>query len=175
MLSEQRVETQDVPTGLPVVTVPDVHTELPVKTGDVLSELSLGSKNVKICFDYETAKFTNIIDSHVKRWREAYPAVDVLTELRQMEIWADTNRKNRKSDWQRFIVNWLKRSQDRARPVRTPETGGRYGGNGGYRGKINSGKQSTVGKTEEPASEGIYGPPDYVWNVDDHEVVQRTA
>jgi len=70
-------------------------------------------QNEKIYFDYEALKFVNITDSHTKRWKDAYPAVDVLIELRQMEIWADANRKNRNSDWQRFIINWLKRSQDK--------------------------------------------------------------
>jgi hypothetical protein len=50
----------------------------------------------------------------VEKWQKAYPAVDVLSELRRMEAWASANPVNRKSNWQRFIVNWLTRAQDRA-------------------------------------------------------------
>jgi hypothetical protein len=32
------------------------------------------------------------------------------------------NPKHRKSNWQRFLVNWLARSQDRARPGFAGET-----------------------------------------------------
>jgi hypothetical protein len=39
----------------------------------------------------------------------------VLSELHRMEAWALANPVNRKSNWQRFIVNWLTKSQDRAR------------------------------------------------------------
>lgn len=74
-------------------------------------------KEAAIVFEYESSRFVNITEQHMERWSEAYPAVDVATELRQMQEWVDTNRKNRKSNWQRFIINWLKRSQDRARPI----------------------------------------------------------
>ena len=99
-------------------------------------------QNEKIYFDYEALKFVNITDSHTKRWKDAYPAVDVLIELRQMEIWADSNRKNRKSDWQRFIINWLKRSQDKARPTAPSWEGGVFG-------RFRNSKPTHVGKTEE--------------------------
>lgn len=155
----------DVPTGLPAeardaLTEPslghkqDVITELPVNKGDAPTKPSSGQEdegvdgtaqplpqNKKIYFNYEIVKFANITDSHVVRWKEAYPAVDVLTELRQMEVWADTNRKNRKSNWQRFIVNWLKRSQDRARPISPSWKGGEFG-------RFGNSKPTHVGETE---------------------------
>lgn len=157
----------DVPTGLPINTTPEAATglpvettqialaeppaqttpgklpELPVQARDELTEPSLGQKyGKKIYFDYEIVKFANVTDSHVSRWKEAYPAVDVLTELRQMEVWADTNRKNRKSDWQRFIVNWFKRSQDRARPISPSWKGGEFG-------RFGNSKPTHVGETEK--------------------------
>ena len=140
-----------------VKATPGKLSELPDKTRDVLAEYSLGQKNgetdgvvkplpqnSKISFDYETGKFTNVTDIHVEKWRDAYPAVDVLIELRQMEIWADANRKNRKSDWQRFIINWLKRSQDKARPTAPSWKGGVFG-------RFRNNKPTHVGKTEEPS------------------------
>jgi len=66
-------------------------------------------------FDYETGRFRHVLSELVAKWQEAYPAVDVLSELHRMEAWASANPVNRKSNWQRFIVNWLTKSQDRAR------------------------------------------------------------
>lgn len=53
------------------------------------------------------------------RWGQAYPAVDVAAEVRAAFEWAAANPARKKSNWTRFLVNWLKRSQDRAR-VRLP-------------------------------------------------------
>lgn len=47
-------------------------------------------------------------------WATAYPAVNLDAELASAAAWAMENPKNRKSNWGRFIANWLKRSQDRA-------------------------------------------------------------
>ena len=69
----------------------------------------------KIEFDFETGRFRHVLSELVEKWQQAYPAVDVLSELRRMETWATANPVHRKSNWQRFIVNWLTRSQDRAR------------------------------------------------------------
>ena len=57
-----------------------------------------------------------ILEADVDKWAEAYPAVDVRTEVRQAGAWCDANPRNRKSagGMKRFLVNWLSRSQDRA-------------------------------------------------------------
>lgn len=69
----------------------------------------------KINFDYEKRKFEYITDVHRTQWEQAYPAVDVLSELRRAEVWSAANPKNRKSNWERFITNWFTRAQDRAK------------------------------------------------------------
>lgn len=68
----------------------------------------------RIAFDYDGGRFDQVPPELVAKWQQAYPAVDVLSELRRMEAWASANPVNRKSNWQRFIVNWLTRAQDRA-------------------------------------------------------------
>ena len=67
-----------------------------------------------IVFDYDAGRFQQVPPELVEKWQQAYPAVDVLSELRRMETWASANPVNRKSNWQRFIVNWLTRAQERA-------------------------------------------------------------
>ncbi len=61
----------------------------------------------------ERAGFT-VSDELLARWDEAYPAVEVRHEIRKAHEWvmADYPRR-RKVRWQRFLVNWLARAQDR--------------------------------------------------------------
>lgn len=58
------------------------------------------------------------------RWTEAYPALNIATELRQMEAWIQANPQRRKtaSGMPRFVVNWLNRSQNKALPPRSTRT-----------------------------------------------------
>lgn len=51
----------------------------------------------------------------VERWREAYPAVDIVAEARRALAWVEANPSRRKTagGMQRFLNNWLSRSQDR--------------------------------------------------------------
>ena len=77
-------------------------------------------KTVKIYFDYDgDAKIHGIDQKQIDRWEENFPALDVEAELRTMSAWLDANRKNRKKDVKRFIVNWLSHTQDRARVQKT--------------------------------------------------------
>ncbi|MHB8772803.1 MAG: hypothetical protein ACYC7J_17555 [Syntrophales bacterium] len=71
-------------------------------------------KRKGVVFDYDAGRFDQVPPDLVEKWQQAYPAVDVFSELRRMEAWASANPVNRKSNWQRFIVNWLTRAQDRA-------------------------------------------------------------
>lgn len=47
-------------------------------------------------------------------WKEAYPAVDIVQELQKMRAWLDSNttRRKTKRGIERFINNWLSRTQD---------------------------------------------------------------
>lgn len=49
-----------------------------------------------------------------ERWKAAYPAVDVAVELAKAAEWLRANPKNHKSNYERFLTNWLARAQDRA-------------------------------------------------------------
>lgn len=61
----------------------------------------------------------DIAEEEQARWAKAYPAVDVPQELRRMDAWCRANpKKAHKSNWARFIVNWLRREQDRGGSLR---------------------------------------------------------
>lgn len=68
--------------------------------------------------------FYDVPVDKITLWRNTYPAVDVEQELRRMIAWLDSNPTKRKTrrGIERFINNWLSRTQDRG------GTKGRKGG-----------------------------------------------
>jgi uncharacterized protein YdaU (DUF1376 family) len=67
-----------------------------------------------------------ITDQHRQAWATAYPACTLDIELLRANEWLIANpTKARKSNWRRFLVSWLTRSQDRGGTIRsagkTPE------------------------------------------------------
>ena len=55
----------------------------------------------------------------VTEWQAAYPGIDAMQELRHMRQWLIANPTRRKTarGLSRFVVNWLGRAQDRAKPT----------------------------------------------------------
>jgi hypothetical protein len=47
-------------------------------------------------------------------WRKAFPALDVENQIERAELWLNANPANRKSNYERFLLNWLTRAQDSA-------------------------------------------------------------
>lgn len=88
-------------------------TELHVTNGrDISASASVSSSNIS--FDLSSLSWCGISDDDVKGWKEAYPACDIKIELAKMKEWVLSNKaKGKKSNWRRFITNWLSRSQDR--------------------------------------------------------------
>ena len=67
------------------------------------------------------AGWQGITDADRQEWRQAYPACDLEPELARATAWLKANpTKAHKSNWRRFIVSWLTRSQDRGGTNRTP-------------------------------------------------------
>lgn len=63
-----------------------------------------------------TGEEYGITAEHFDTWQSAYPAVDVLGDLKKMRAWLDANPTRRKTarGIKRFIVGWLERSQNSA-------------------------------------------------------------
>jgi len=66
-----------------------------------------------------SGNWLNITDDHRNLWNSAYPAVNLDSELPAAAAWIIANPANRKSNYLRYLTNWLKRSQDKA-----PRVGG---------------------------------------------------
>ena len=83
----------------------DISCPEPEKSAPSPSGISL-PLNDKTFYDVPSDKIT--------LWQETYPAVDVEQELRRMIAWLDSNPTKRKTrrGIERFINNWLARTQD---------------------------------------------------------------
>jgi len=55
-----------------------------------------------------------ILSKNLVIWAKAYPAVNLETETSKAISWLISNPKNKKSDFKRFLNNWMRRAQDRA-------------------------------------------------------------
>jgi hypothetical protein len=72
-----------------------------------------------------------VTPQEAQEWADAYPAVDVMQELREMRQWCKANAANRKTPAgiDRFIVRWLAKAQDQGptrvalRPVEKSQSG----------------------------------------------------
>ena len=75
----------------------------------------------KIIFNNQTFKFENIPKEKIEKWKEAFLNCNVDLELKKMEAWLMANPKNKKVNYERFIVNWFSRAMGRAVPKKEPE------------------------------------------------------
>lgn len=93
-------------------------------------------------------------------WREAYPAVDVESELKKMTAWCDSNPTKRKTrrGVEAFINNWLSRAQDRGGSNRSGQ---------GYQNTYRGG----MSNHEQPEQYNPEDDPDHVPSV--NEVWER--
>lgn len=67
-----------------------------------------------IMWDQSSGKWSGITTGDIESWVEAYPAVNVSTQLVRMCEWLKSNpSKAKRKMWRRFITNWLSRSQER--------------------------------------------------------------
>ena len=67
------------------------------------------------------AGWQGITDADRQEWRQAYPACDLTAELAKATSWLKANpTRAHKSNWRRFVVSWLTRSQDKGGTNRTP-------------------------------------------------------
>ena len=77
----------------------------------------------KVGFDQDAHKFTNLDMKIVDLWQETFPAIDVIGEMKKAVAWLLANPKNRKSNYQKFLVSWFSRAQDKAPRVTGQDKG----------------------------------------------------
>lgn len=59
--------------------------------------------------------FYDVPETTIDTWKEAYPAVDIVQEIKKIIAWCKCNPKRRKTrkGVNRFINNWLSKEQDK--------------------------------------------------------------
>jgi hypothetical protein len=75
-------------------------------------EKTTSSNIAKITFDFTQKKFLNITEEDKTIWKEAYPGCDIKQELLKMRSWLIADPKRQKTQYKRFINNWLARVQN---------------------------------------------------------------
>ena len=109
----QAVSVEEPATAIPI----PIPTPTPNNKEDS-SELLTDSKP-KIVLSEFSVNLVDSTDFHVPiktlgEWENAYPAVDVRQELREMRAWSMANRTKRKTrrGVEAFMVRWLAKAQD---------------------------------------------------------------
>jgi hypothetical protein len=86
--------------------------------------------SAKVALDAE-GNWTGIPSAQRSAWEKAYPALSLDAELSKAAAWVIANPKNKKSNYARFLTNWLSRSQDSAPTVAKSINGASRHGNFG--------------------------------------------
>lgn len=111
------------PSPSPLVSSPvgeDFLPAAPVATSDPPKRRKRSQPPDAVRWD-AAAGWQNISDADRQEWREAFPACDLDQELAKATSWLRANPdRARRSNWRRFLVSWLTRSQDKGGTNRTP-------------------------------------------------------
>jgi hypothetical protein len=111
--TEQDITGQDI-------TEEEIQPAAPVATSEPPKRRTRSQPHSAVSWNAD-AGWQGITDADRQEWRQAYPACDLTAELAKATSWLKGNpTKAHKSNWRRFVVSWLTRSQDRGGTNRTP-------------------------------------------------------
>jgi hypothetical protein len=102
----------------------DINPQSKVKESKVKKSKVKESK--RILFSQTEKRFESVDAEMMNFFISKFPAVNVQEELLKMEAWIVANPKNKKSNYERFIVNWLTKAQDKAKPMGGGSSVGKY-------------------------------------------------
>jgi len=71
-----------------------------------------GRKEEAVYFDFDKRLFLNIRKEDKDTWKDAYPKCDIEAELKKMGAWLLADPTRKKTNYKKFINNWLSRQQD---------------------------------------------------------------
>ena len=139
-LNEEKAEAVKTLEGLKAEKAPDKRRE--AREPEIIKTQGKGkgeSKKEKIAFDPSSGRLTHISAEFAGRLKEAFPHLDVDEEVRKAELWLYANPAKRKSNYERFLINWLSRAEASHAELSRAEAsqkgkaeGGRGGKNGRY-------------------------------------------
>lgn len=116
----RKTETQEEPTNNPnglLFETQTVSENNPSQTPDTRhqtpEETTPSAPTEKISLD-AGGRWQGIQEAIWNSWIAAYPALHLDSELAKAAAWVIANPKNKKSNYARFLTNWLTRAQDSA-------------------------------------------------------------
>lgn len=68
----------------------------------------------KVSFDFDKGEFIGLGELQILAWQDAYPALIIDPEIARAAAWLKANPANLKKNYERFLVNWFSKAQDRA-------------------------------------------------------------
>lgn len=127
---EKKKEGMQRPCNV-AATPPDTDTDTEADTEQSKEEANASSApSAKVALD-ANGTWTGISAAQRSAWEKAYPALSLDAELSKAAAWVIANPKNKKSNYARFLTNWLCRAQDSARPMPNRTNGAIRHGNFG--------------------------------------------
>lgn len=74
--------------------------------------------------------FFNVTEEHVNKFKECYQSVDIIYQLKKMQLWLESNPRKRKTErgMMNFINLWLGREQDKPQKNYNTNSGYQQGG-----------------------------------------------
>lgn len=102
-----------VPAKPAIITNKELPNKELNKSKDYIAQTAT-RQSYEITFSFEDQKFQGIEKTDLEAWKELYPAVDIMKELKRMREWIISNQSKTKSKkkWRQFINNWLKKTND---------------------------------------------------------------
>ena len=111
-VTDEPTKVLDIPTKQPDIE----NKENKGETKTVSTPVAPTRNTVSVpkpLYNFTDHVWNNIPDSKVEEWNLAFPACDIELELRRMAVWLEANPTKRKSNYARFIANWLTKTQDK--------------------------------------------------------------
>jgi hypothetical protein len=82
-----------------------------------MTKTSRAKRAGTISFNFDTMKWDGLMVSQIEVWQRLYPHISIMQEVTEsIPRWLDKNKENKKAHkraWRKFIVNWLKRENQR--------------------------------------------------------------
>ena len=90
------------------------------------TKAELGGKKPEPYKDKVNFFFNSIDEDWAEALEEAYPNVDVPQELINAKMWLLSNTKNAKSDFKKFVNNWMAKSMRNGKPEPSMDNQSQY-------------------------------------------------
>lgn len=101
--------------------IPDIITDIETDNNIIIcSESEEPTPNSSISLPLNDKSFYDVPIGDIENWKDAFPAVDIESQLKRMIVWLNANptKKKTRRGINRFIVSWLSKEQDSGRNVK---------------------------------------------------------